>query len=354
MRLLVTAGGTGGHIFPALALAGELKKMGHTVLFVGSSAGPEARSVPAAGFEFVGIEVRGFDRKDKLNLMKALFMLPSAVLNAVKTVRAFRPDAVIGCGGYASGPSCLVAAFSGVPLFLLEQNVYPGLVTRKLAGKARRVYATFAGSGKWLPGVDVVTAGNPVRSGFYPPADRDFAAPRKTLLVMGGSQGARSINRAMMAALPLLKNEPLDVYHQTGAGDAEEVKAAYAREMPGAVVAPFFDNVAELMRKAHLAVARAGASTCTELALTALPAVLVPFPGAGGHQKLNAKAMAETGAALVVADTELSGPKLATAVQELLADGPALRKMSAGAQVAAKPDAAQRIGRDIVTMLEGA
>ena len=354
MRLIVTAGGTGGHIFPALALAEELRSMGHTVLFIGSSSGPEAVKAAAAGFEFLGMDVKGFDRNDIGKALKALFMFPMSVLGAVKAVGVFRPDGVIGCGGYASGPSCIAALLKGVPVFLLEQNVFPGLVTRTLAKMARRVYTSFSGSTEWLKGADVILAGNPVRGDFKAPSARDFNAGEKTLLVMGGSQGARSINRAMVDALPFLKGLKLKIIHQTGAADASAVKAAYADKMPDAVVSPFFDDMAAKMRQAHLAVARAGASTCAELEMTALPALLVPFPGAGGHQKLNAKALEESGAAVVMDDSRISGESLSERIKELLADTAGLEKMSACARENAKPRAAEFISRDIVTILGGA
>ena len=352
VRLVVSAGGTGGHINPALVIAGEFKKRGHAVLFVGGKRGPEKRKVEEAGIGFIGIDVLGFDRSSPLRLAKALVRLPFALVRAFKTVMVFSPHAVIGVGGYASGPSCIAALFQSVPLFLMEQNVYPGLVTRTLAGRARRVFTSFAESEKYLPSANCVYAGNPTRGEFHP-ARRDYAGKDEmTLLVMGGSQGARSINRAMARALPLLSDMRLKVFHQTGAGDYKEIKSVYEKHMPGAVVQPHFDNMAELMRTADFAVSRAGASTCAELTISALPALLIPYPGAGGHQKLNARVLEENGAVKVIEDDALDGELLAQTVRDLLKDRASLERMSANSLEMARPDAAKIIARDIIEILE--
>lgn len=353
MRVVVTAGGTGGHIFPALALSAEFKNMGHTVLFIGGLVGPEAAMARDAGIDFLGVDVRGFDRKDHLKTLLAVARLPRAVARAVKILKVFAPDAVVGAGGYASGPGCLAAVFKGAPLFLLEQNVFPGLVTRRMARAARRVYVSFEGSARWLKGADVMTAGNPARAEFEFAPQRNFGAREKTVLIIGGSQGARSINNAVMAALPQLKGMGLRIFHQTGKRQAEEVRAAYRLAGVDAVVEPFFSNMAELMRWSHLTVSRAGASTCSELALSALPSLMVPFPGAGGHQKLNAEEMEKCGAAKVVDDAGLGGETLAAALGAILNDRQTLERMSEGARKCARPNAARTIAADICGIVEG-
>lgn len=353
MRVVITAGGTGGHIFPALALAGELKNMGHTVLYLGGRVGPEAALARDAGFDFLGLDVRGFDRGNPLKALYALALLPVALARALRVFAVFRPDAVVGAGGYASGPGCIAAVLRGIPLFLLEQNVFPGLVTRRMARKARRVYASFEGATRWLAGADVMVSGNPVRDGFGAPASRDFGAKEKTLLIMGGSQGARSINNAAMAAASTLAAAGVRVIHQTGKTQVEEVRAAYRSAGVSAVVEPFFADMAGVMLKSHLAVSRAGASTCAELALSALPAVLAPFPGAGGHQRLNAEELERRGAAKVIEDVELTGERLAGVVRELMDGRETLARMSASAREHARPDAARVIARDIARLAGG-
>ncbi len=355
-KFVVTAGGTGGHIFPALAVAEEMRRLGHTVLFVGSAGGPESARAAAMGFDFFGVDVTGFDRKSALRSARSLFLLPRAVLRARKAVSKFQPDAVIGCGGYASGPSCIAAAVGGIPLFLLEQNVHPGLVTRRLAKRAKKVYASFPGTRDRLGSGNVVVAGNPVRKEFSPPPPRDFKAAGKTLLVIGGSQGARSINRAMTAALPMLSGMSMRIYHQTGPKDVGEVRAAYSGWTPPsgtllAVVEPFFEDMAEKMRGAHLAVGRAGASTCAELLISGLPSILVPFPGAGGHQRHNALALENFGAAAVMDDAGLEGRRLAEKIVDLLRHPDVLRMMSSNAESHARPDAARFICADIISTM---
>ena len=352
MRIVVTAGGTGGHINPALVVAGELKNLNNTLLFIGSEKGVEEQKAHDASLEFLGINVKGFDRSNALNRLLAAAALPFAINSALKAISVFRPDAVIGFGGYASGPASIAAVLKSVPLFLLEQNVYPGLVTRMLRKRARRVYSSFSESETWLKGADIVYAGNPTRRGFYNPARTYKNKKSLTLLVMGGSQGARSINRAMIDALLLIKDFDLKVYHQTGIADVEDVKSGYARFMPDAVVAPYFDDMDKVMADADIAIARAGASTCAELTLSRLPAILIPYPGAGGHQTMNAKVLVDNGAAMMIDDSELTGELLAQNLGNLVSDKNELERMSANSREMARPDAANIIVRDIIKTLE--
>jgi UDP-N-acetylglucosamine--N-acetylmuramyl-(pentapeptide) pyrophosphoryl-undecaprenol N-acetylglucosamine transferase len=235
----------------------------------------------------------------------------------------------------------------------MEQNVYPGLVTRRFAGVAQRIFTAFEGSREWLKGAGVSVTGNPVRKGFNAGSDRDFFAEKKVLLVMGGSQGARSINRSVISALPALKKLGIEIYHHTGPHDHEEVKEAYVQHLPGGVVREFFDDIDSVMGKAHLALCRAGASTCAELAVAGLPSILVPYPGAGGHQKHNAKEMSDNGAATTIDDGELSGETLAETVRSLLGDPEKLELMSANCRESARPDATERIASEIEKTMEG-
>ena len=352
MRIVVTAGGTGGHINPALSVAQEFRKLRQFVLFVGGDGGSEEKLAEADGLEFLGLRVKGFDRSSLMNRITAAALLPSAVLAALKSFSVFRPDAVIGFGGYASGPAAIAAVIKGIPLFLLEQNVYPGLVTRILGKRARRVYSSFSESSRWLKGADVIYTGNPTRPGFYNPGRSRGSKEKMTLLVMGGSQGAHSINRAMIDGLLLVRDMGLKVYHQTGVKDFDEVKAAYSRFLPDAVVAPFFDDMDKVMAGADIAVARAGASTCSELMLSGLPVLLIPYPGAGGHQQLNAQVLVANGAARQLEDSELTGERLAESLGDLLAGKETLERMSANSRELARPDAVKVIVRDITKLLE--
>lgn len=353
MRIVISTGGTGGHINPALALAEELKGLNHTILFMGGLYGPEKSKAEKAGFDFVGLSIRGLDRSSILATAKALFLLPLAVLKAMKVFKTFRPHAVVGVGGYASSPSVIAASLRKIPLFLMEQNVYPGVVTRKFAKKALKVFTSFEGSNKWLKGAETSLAGNPVRKGFAFGRKRDFYTKKKTLLVMGGSQGARSINRSVIAALPILKEIDIEIYHHTGPYDCNEVREAYALHFPGGVVKEFFDDIDSVMGGAHLALCRAGAMTCAELAVVGLPSILVPYPGAGGHQSLNAKEMSENGAAVIIDDGELSAETLVKTIKELLGEPEKLELMSANCREAARPDATERIASEIEQVMEG-
>lgn len=352
MRMVVAGGGTGGHINPALVMAEEFRKMKHTVLFMGSTHGPERRRALSAGFEFMGIEVKGFNRSNYLKLLKALAILPAALLKARDTFAVFRPDAVLGAGGYASGPPAVAALQSGVPLFLLEQNVYPGLVTRWLAKKARKVYTSFSESERWFKRAELFYAGNPTRAGFARGVRKYDEKSVKTVLVMGGSQGARSINRAMVEALPLLKNARLKIYHQTGAGDIENVRGAYVGLGADATVEPYFEKMDKIMKTADFAVARAGAGTCAELTISGLPSILIPYPLAGGHQKFNADALCDGGAAHLLEDRWLTGKSLAERIRELMDNPETLEKMSANCMEMARPTAATIIAQDMEKTLE--
>ncbi len=352
MRIVVTAGGTGGHINPALVVAEECRSMQAKVLFVGGLYGPEHKRAADAGFGFVGLNVRGLDRSSLLKSVKSLAIFPAALKKAMKILSVFSPDVVVGAGGYASAPATVAATLKNIPLFLMEQNVYPGMVTRRLARRASRVFTSFEETKRWLPGADISLSGNPVRRGFSYGKTRTFGE-EKSLLVMGGSQGAHSINMAMAEALPMLEKIPLKIFHQAGEREYEVVKAMYSLYKQHAVVEPYFENMHEIMNHADLAVARAGASTCAELNLSGLPAVLVPYPGAGGHQKLNAEALVAQGAAMMVDDAALNGETLAETVEELFTDREKLEMMSANSREMARPDAGRTIAREIIGAVEG-
>ncbi len=353
MRIVITAGGTGGHINPALVVAKEFKKMNNTVLFVGGLYGPEEKMAADAGIDFLGINVRGLDRSSIVGMLKAILIFPLAVLRAMSAFSVFRPDTVIGAGGYASAPSVVAASLRSIPLFLMEQNVYPGLVTRKMGAKALKVFTSFDATKNWLKRSNLKLSGNPVRSGFYFNAGGSSVDGKRVLFVIGGSQGAHSVNTAVAEALPILKEKNLKIYHQTGDADFELIDALYKKHGIESVVKPFFDNVNEVMREANLAVARAGASTCAELNLSGLPAIFVPYPGAGGHQKLNAHALELGGAAVTIDDDILEGSLLAKTIDEILGDDEKLALMSANSREMARPDAGSVICEEIIEMLEG-
>jgi len=348
MRIVVSAGGTGGHIHPALVVAKELRKLGNTVLFIGGLYGPESKMAKDAGFEFIGLDVRGFNRSNFYAFLKALLLFPSAVARAFRALSVFNPDVVIGAGGYASGPSTFSASLKKIPLFLMEQNFYPGLVTRKLSGKALKVFTTFEGSKKYLPSADILVTGNPVREGFTFNMKNKIKSEEKVLLVMGGSQGAHSINNAMLDALPHLTLSRIKIYHQTGKTDIDMVRAGYEKSGIEFIAEPFFENMAELMSLADLAVVRAGATTCAELNIVSLPAILIPYMGAGGHQKLNAKVLEDNGAGEILEESKLTGEFLSSRINNLLFDDEKLELMSANSREMATPFAVKKITDEVM------
>jgi len=329
---MIAGGGTGGHLFPALAVAQELRRRGAEVIFVGTRGGVEARIVPQHDFPLEFISVAGFKRGRVL----ANLALPVKVLRSLwesrRLVRRFRPDAALGTGGYVSGPALLMAHRAGVPVILQEQNSYPGVTTRMLARFARKVFLNFEEAARFFPSrTPWQTVGNPVRTGFAA-VDRTQAVRRwelnpalPTLLVFGGSQGAASLNRAVGEVLGEL-GAVCNLIWSRGPKATAEVSGWTG---PGALaVRPFIDDMPSAYAAADLGVCRSGAMTLSELQAAGLPALLVPFPfAAADHQRYNALAYARSGGAVVVEDKEFNGRRLLDEVRRLLGDPQALREM---------------------------
>lgn len=355
-RVLVTGGGTGGHIFPALAIAGELARQhpGMEVRFAGSRYGLERRIVPGQGFRLHLLHVRGLRGKGPVDTLQSLALLPLALLEALALLLSFRPRAVVGVGGYASFPVALAGRLLGRPLLVQEQNLAPGFANRLLGRLASVVAVSFAESVEaFAPGKAVFT-GNPVRSAFTEIGPPDPEAP-PGLLVFGGSRGARAINRAMCEALPLLiaSGVRMRIRHQTGAEDESWVREAYRRAGVEAEVSPFIEEMPQAMAWCSLALCRSGASTVAELAAAGRPAVFVPFAQAtGGHQAQNAHAASGAGAGLVIAQDELDPAGLATTLAGLLGDRERLKRMGDAARRLGRPDAAERIAELVTGLIE--
>jgi len=349
LTVLIAGGGTGGHLFPGLAVARELQRQrpGARVSFVGTATGLEARVVPAEGFELDVIRSAGIKGKSLRARFRGAALLPLSLLDAWRVLARRRPDVVVGVGGYSSGPVVLLAAWRGVPTMVLEQNARPGLTNRLLARWVRAAAVTFDESLAWFAGRGFVS-GNPVRQEFFEPVPtgaRSGAARRK-VLILGGSQGAHALNVAMPVVAAELAGKGLrpDLVHQTGVRDLAAVRKHYGEAGIDAIVEPFLDRVAEQMKTADLVVCRAGATTLAELAASGRPAVLVPFPAAtDDHQRRNAVLLAEAGAAVVVEERELGGSRLADVVSGLLADPARLETMQQAMRRFARPDAAARI-----------
>jgi UDP-N-acetylglucosamine--N-acetylmuramyl-(pentapeptide) pyrophosphoryl-undecaprenol N-acetylglucosamine transferase len=354
--VMVMAGGTGGHVFPALAIAGELRAA-REIVWLGTEKGIEARLVPAAGYPVEWIEVEGLRGKGVGRWLGAPLRLLRAVAQARGALRRRRPGVVLGLGGFASGPGGLAAWLAGTPLVIHEQNAVAGLTNRWLSRFASRIAEGFPGS--FPAGRGAIYVGNPVRPEIasLPPPRQRFEARSGTLrlFVFGGSQGAASINRLVPAAVALLpESRRPQVLHQTGVRDRESTEAAYRAAGVQADVRAFIDDMASAYAEADLVVSRAGALTVAELAAAGVGAILIPFPAAvDDHQTRNAEWLGRVSAAQVVSETGLTAPELANRLATLLGNGRSrLLAMAEAARAQAKPDAARRMA-ELCLLAEG-
>jgi UDP-N-acetylglucosamine--N-acetylmuramyl-(pentapeptide) pyrophosphoryl-undecaprenol N-acetylglucosamine transferase len=343
--VLIMAGGTGGHVFPALAVANVLRERGVPVVWLGVPGSMEARLVPAQGFPIEWVRVAGIRGKGKLAMVLAPFRIARAVAQAVGVLRRVRPRSVLGAGGYVSGPGGIAAWLLRIPLLIHEQNAIPGLTNRWLAKIANQVLEAFPGS--FAPQVNARTIGNPVRADIaaLPAPDERFAGRSGThLLVFGGSQGARTLNEVLPTALSLIAPalRP-QVRHQTGERGLETTRAAYRDARVEAEVVPFIDDMAKAYAWADFAVCRAGAMTIAELQAAGVGAVFVPLPIAtDDHQTKNAEVMVRVGAALLIQERDLTAQRLGDVVAELAADRGRTLKMAQASRAARVIDAADR------------
>jgi UDP-N-acetylglucosamine--N-acetylmuramyl-(pentapeptide) pyrophosphoryl-undecaprenol N-acetylglucosamine transferase len=344
MRMVVAGGGTGGHLFPGLAVAECVAGAdAASVLFVGSAYGIEARVIPQTRFAFRPIPIRGLRGRGWRGALQLAAQLPAALVRAWRIVGAFRADVVVGVGGYASVPVVVAAWLRRVPTVLLEQNAHPGMANRVLARLARRVCTTFAEAGAFFPADKVVLTGNPVRP-F--PAPAPTARSGFTVLVFGGSQGAHRLTEAMADAAAALRDAVpgLRIIHQTGAADCDALRQRYASLAMAADVREFIDDMGAAYHAADLVVCRAGATTVAELTTLGKPAILVPYPfAADDHQRANASVLAARGAGILMLDRALSGAGLAQTIIELARDRARLAAMGDAARALGVPDAAARV-----------
>lgn len=344
MRVIIAGGGTGGHVIPAIAIARELgSRYNAEVLFIGTARGMETRMVPAAGFPLELITVGALNRVSLATRVKTLFDLPRAVAQSAKMIRAFRPNVIIGVGGYASGPAMLAAAVLRLPMMAFEPNVVPGIANRLVSRMVQAAAVHFTASQKYFP--HAIVTGVPVRQEFFTiPPQTPGNSP--TLLVFGGSQGAHAINAAVMHALPLLVAQipGIHLIHQTGQNDYEEAKAAAAAAGISSKVSPFIDDMPAAFARADLLICRSGASTVAEVAAAGKPAIFIPLPtAADDHQRLNAEVLANAGAASLLPQAALTPDRLTQEVSSLLRDGERLSQMGTSARQFAHPDAAAQI-----------
>jgi UDP-N-acetylglucosamine--N-acetylmuramyl-(pentapeptide) pyrophosphoryl-undecaprenol N-acetylglucosamine transferase len=323
MRVLIAAGGTGGHIYPGIAVAQEIKRRDQSseVRFVGTARGLETRLVPQAGFDLSLIDSAGLVNVSLAARMKGMMVLPRSVVSAWNVIRQFKPDVVVGAGGYVSGPVVLVAALAKRSTLVMESNALPGRTNRLLARFVDRAAVSFQQSLIYFRGKGTVT-GNPVRREFFEIPPKRRVAGTLSLLVFGGSQGARAINEAMMAALPRLKELPvaIRIKHQTGPSDLERVQSAYTAGgwNSDAEVRGYIDNMMADFAAADLVLCRAGATTTAELIAAGKASLMIPFPfAADDHQRKNAEALMSVGAARMILQQDLNGERLAKEIEEL-------------------------------------
>jgi UDP-N-acetylglucosamine--N-acetylmuramyl-(pentapeptide) pyrophosphoryl-undecaprenol N-acetylglucosamine transferase len=344
MRAILAGGGTGGHVIPAIAIAQQLKKdYAAEVLFIGTARGIENRLVPAAGFELRRIEVGALKNVSLATRMSTFFDLPRAVWQSRKVLSEFRPDVVIGVGGYASGPFMLAAVLGRVPAMAFEPNFVPGLANRLVAPFVKAAAVHFTETGKYFRNCQVT--GVPVRRAFFGAAGTPANAS-PTLLVFGGSQGAHAINQVVIeAAAELQARLPgLSIVHQTGERDYNDAQAAYTKLGGTIEVYRFIDDMPAMFRRASLLMCRSGASTVAEVAAAGKPAIFVPFPAAADdHQKRNAEALVKAGAAVMLEQSKLTRESLIETVSSLLSDRARLQGMTEAATNMAHPDAAKQI-----------
>jgi UDP-N-acetylglucosamine--N-acetylmuramyl-(pentapeptide) pyrophosphoryl-undecaprenol N-acetylglucosamine transferase len=351
LRVVIAGGGTGGHLYPGIAVARELasRQPDAQISFAGTAQGIEAHVVPREGFALDLIRSGGIKGKSIAARARGLWLVPFGVADAWRLLTARRPSIVIGVGGYSSGPVVLAAALRGIPTLLLEQNAVPGLTNRLLSRVVRAAAVTFESTQAFF-GSKAFVSGNPVRPEFLDAAgsgrESRIDDPSTGVLIFGGSQGAHAINMAMVeAAARLASGGPrLRLTHQTGARDVEVVRDAYRQAGLAATVAPFLYDMGRQLGQADLIVCRAGATTLAEIAAAGKAAILVPLPTAtDDHQLRNAEALAAAGAAELMLQSEMTGPALAGRIQALAADPETRARMAAKARALARPDAARVI-----------
>ena len=342
--MIVAGGGTGGHLFPGLAVAETVAAQGEaSILFVGSAYGLEATAIPRTRFAFRALALRGVRGRGLRGALGFAWHLPITLLQSWRIVGAFQPTLVLGLGGYSSVPVALAAWLRRIPLVLLEQNAHPGLANRLLARLARKVCTAYPESARFFPAGKAVHTGNPVRQLG---CTRSPAPDRFTIFAFGGSQGAHTINRALVdAATTLATHVPgLHIIHQTGAADAAWVRECYRDMEADAEVLEFVHDMSAAYGCADLVICRAGATTLAEVTALGKPAILVPYPfAADDHQRKNAEVLRGHGAAQLILNAELSGERLAACVLDLVHDRERLRAMAAAAKQLAVPEATERV-----------
>ena len=361
LRVIISGGGTGGHIFPAVSIANAVKTMrpDAKILFVGALGRMEMQRVPAAGYEIKGLPICGFDRKNLLKNVKVLYKIWKSQRMAKKIIKDFRPQVAVGVGGYASGPTLNQAAAMGIPCLIQEQNSYAGVTNKLLAKKAEKICVAYEGMERFFPAEKIILTGNPVRQALRETtisredAIRSFGLDpeKKTILLVGGSLGARTINESMLRHLDLIKESGMQFIWQTGKYYSADIKEQLkGQDLPNLKVTDFITDMGAAYRAADLVISRAGASSISEFCLIGKPVILVPSPNvAEDHQTKNALALSTRDAAIYIKDAEAPDSLLQTAIATVN-DAAKLKSLSENVLKLALPDSANIIAKEVINL----
>ena len=364
LRVIISGGGTGGHIFPAVSIANAIKaqRPDAKILFVGAIGRMEMQRVPAAGYEIKGLPICGFDRKNLLKNIKVLYKIWKSQRMAKQIIREFKPQVAVGVGGYASGPTLNKAAAMGIPCLIQEQNSYAGVTNKLLAKKAEKICVAYEGMERFFPAEKIILTGNPVRQALLDATiSREEAIKaqaldpaKKTILLVGGSLGARTINESVLQHLDLVRSSDVQFIWQTGKYySAEIAKRLQGMEIPNLKVTDFITDMGAAYRAADLVISRAGASSISEFCLIGKPVILVPSPNvAEDHQTKNALALSTKDAAIYVKDSEAPSTLLELAVKTVN-DEARLKSLSENILKLALPDSAKIIADEVIRLAEG-
>ena len=363
LRVIISGGGTGGHIFPAISIANAVKAIrpDAKILFVGALGRMEMQRVPAAGYEIKGLPICGFDRKNLLKNVKVLYKIWKSQRMAKKIIKDFRPQVAVGVGGYASGPTLNKAAAMGIPCLIQEQNSYAGVTNKLLAKKAEKICVAYEGMERFFPAEKIILTGNPVRQALLETtltredAIRSFGLDpeKKTILLVGGSLGARTINESMLRHLDLIAESGLQFIWQTGKYYSAEISERMkGKDLPNLKVTDFITDMGAAYRAADLVISRAGASSISEFCLIGKPVILVPSPNvAEDHQTKNALALSTRDAAIYIKDAEAPDTLLQTAI-DTVKDAEKLKSLSENVLKLALPDSANIIAKEVINLAQ--
>ena len=361
-RAIISGGGTGGHIFPALAIANELKALNPEakILFVGALGRMEMEKVPAAGYPIIGLPVIGFPRKPGVAMLKFGFSLIASIFKARKVINEFKPDIAIGVGGYASGPTLRAAARKRIPTLIQEQNSYAGITNKLLSKKVDKICVAYDNMSRFFPSEKIILTGNPIRKDlleikYSKEKAKDYYKVKqqnKTILIVGGSLGARSVNNAVLRNIKMIRESGIEIIWQAGALYFEEMETKTAKDKPVNLnLHKFLSRMDLAYKAADLVISRAGASTISELCVVGKPSILVPSPNvAEDHQTKNALALVGKGAAVMVKDNEID-EKLFTIAFELMNNKEELENLARNCKELAKPEATQNIVKEVQKLI---